>query len=69
MCEKISQLVTRFSRALRLNSRMQKGPQFNLDKPREMSGFFTTLTDKQKERALAYRGDENHGDTTYKIGR
>lgn len=31
-------------------------------KPREMTGFWSTLTDDQKRRALAYRGEESHGD-------
>jgi hypothetical protein len=31
-------------------------------KARPMTGFFATLSAEQKQRALAYRGDENHGD-------
>lgn len=31
------------------------------EKGRPMTGFFATLTHTQKAKALAYRGDENHG--------
>lgn len=31
-------------------------------RPRPMVGFFASLTDEQKQAALAYRGTENHGD-------
>ena len=33
--------------------------------PRPATGFFAHLTDCQKARALAYRGDENHGDEAF----
>jgi hypothetical protein len=33
---------------------------------RPMRGFFAGLTEEQKRRALAYRGDENHGDPAFK---
>jgi hypothetical protein len=29
---------------------------------RPMTGFFDTLSPEQQKRALAYRGDETHGD-------
>lgn len=29
---------------------------------RPMTGFLATLTDEQRKRALAYRGDDSHGD-------
>lgn len=31
-------------------------------KPRVMKGFLATLTPEQRERALAYRGDDTFGD-------
>lgn len=34
-------------------------------KTRKMTGFLATLTDEQKKKALAYRGEENHGDKSY----
>tara|TARA_R110000737_G_scaffold340221_1_gene362882 strand:+ start:11454 stop:11591 length:138 start_codon:yes stop_codon:yes gene_type:complete len=36
-------------------------------KPRKMTGIFANLTDEQKKKALAYRGDENHGDPLYRV--
>lgn len=34
-------------------------------KARPMRGFFAGLTAEQKKRALAYRGEENHGDSAF----
>ncbi len=34
-------------------------------KARPMTGFFAGLTAEQKKQALAYRGDENHGDRNF----
>jgi hypothetical protein len=33
--------------------------------PRSMNGFFAGLTPEQKKRALAYRGEEDHGDPAF----
>ena len=33
--------------------------------PRPMTGFFAHLSDAQKRDALAYRGDEGHGDPSF----
>jgi hypothetical protein len=40
------------------------GLSTNLDEPasREMTGFFSSLSEEQKEAAMAYRGEEGHGD-------
>jgi hypothetical protein len=34
-------------------------------KARPMAGLFASLTDDQKKQALAYRGDETHGDRQF----
>ncbi len=34
-------------------------------RPREMTGLFGSLSEKQRVDALRYRGEENHGDRTY----
>jgi hypothetical protein len=34
--------------------------------PRPMTGFFSSLTLAQQERALAYRGPENHGESEFR---
>ena len=34
--------------------------------PRRMTGFLATLTPEQRERALAYRGDDTFGDEALK---
>ncbi|RJG46636.1 hypothetical protein [Mesorhizobium sp. DCY119] len=34
-------------------------------KPRPMTGFWSTLTEEQKARAMKYRGEENHGDKEF----
>jgi hypothetical protein len=44
------------SAALDIKAAPKKG------RPRKMTGFFSTLTDEQKQAALSYRGPENHGD-------
>ena len=36
-----------------------------LTEVRPMTGFLATLTESQKEAALAYRGAENHGDLRF----
>jgi len=33
--------------------------------PRPMNGFFAGLSAEQKKQALAYRGDESHGDKSF----
>ena len=38
-------------------------PVFGQGRP--MTGFFATLSAAQKARALAYRGDENHGESEF----
>jgi hypothetical protein len=42
-------------------------PELLSGKPRPMTSFFASLTDEQKARALAYRGEENHGDPKYSL--
>jgi hypothetical protein len=37
----------------------------SLCQPRPMKGFFRTLTPEQQAKALAYRGEENHGDPEF----
>jgi hypothetical protein len=34
--------------------------------PRPMTGFFATLTEEQKKLALEYRGNETHGDISFR---
>ena len=34
---------------------------YGFKEPREMTGFFATLTPEQLETAMAYKGDDNHG--------
>lgn len=41
-------------------------PEPTYGKPRPAVGFFASLTPEQKAFALAYRGDENHGDDDYR---
>jgi hypothetical protein len=36
--------------------------------PRPMKGFFAGLTADQKREALAYRGEEDHGDAKFALG-
>lgn len=38
-------------------------------KPREITGFFDRLTPEQKDKALKYRGPENHGDPAFLVKR
>jgi hypothetical protein len=40
-------------------------PEPVFGKPRPAVGFFVNLTPEQKKRVLAYRGDENHGDSEF----
>lgn len=35
--------------------------------PRQMVGLFALLSDDQKRQALSYDGDENHGDSAFKL--
>jgi len=34
-------------------------------RPREVTGLFGALSEKQRASALRYRGEENHGDRAY----
>jgi hypothetical protein len=40
-------------------------PERVFGKQREMTGFLATLTDAQKERVLAYRGEDTVGDEAF----
>lgn len=40
-------------------------PERVFGKPREMTGFLATLTDAQKKRVLAYRGEDTVGDEAF----
>ena len=35
--------------------------------PRPMTGLFASLSSEQQRKALAYKGEENHGDTSFKL--
>lgn len=41
-------------------------PEACYGKPREVTGFLATLTDEQRAKALAYRGEENFGDNSFR---
>ena len=40
-------------------------PEPAFGKGRPLTGFFANLTPEQKARALAYKGEENHGDSGF----
>lgn len=48
-------------------SARQKEPEPINAVPREMTGFFSSLTDEQKRAAFSYRGEEAHGDPSFLI--
>lgn len=53
-----------FRNAIRTERKLVE-PEPAFGTPRPAVGFFSAMTDDQKLRALAYRGDENHGDDKY----
>jgi hypothetical protein len=42
-------------------------PDLLCGKPRPMTSFFASLTEEQKQRVLAYRGDENNGRSEFSL--
>ena len=44
-----------------LDPKQPPEPELVCGNPRPMTGFFASLTDDQKRRALSYRGEDNHG--------
>lgn len=52
-------------RSLMLLDKPRPEPEPVYTRTRPMTGFFATLTDEQKARALAYKGQEDFGDLSF----
>jgi hypothetical protein len=64
----MNELVARFTgffSTVTLQAKPLAEPEPVYGQPRALTGFYATLTPEQKARALAYTGDENHGDQTF----
>jgi hypothetical protein len=57
--------VTKFFSGNRNAQRRPPETGAAFEKPREMTGFFSSLTDEQKRKALAYDGPENCGNEDF----
>ena len=57
----------RLLRRVRLYSKPLPEPELLCGEARPMTSFFASLTAEQQERALSYRGEENHGDPKYSL--
>ena len=65
----LSRLKTAGFRSLvSLTDKPQPEPE-RLFEERPVVGFYAALSPEQKSMALAYRGDENHGDMEFKKAR
>lgn len=53
------------SASVRLSPKALPEPEPICAKSRPMTGFLATLTDEQKKKAKAYRGDDHHGDRAF----
>ena len=53
--------------AVRLAPKAPPEPERVYGAPRKMTGFLATLTAEQRERALAYRGDDKFGDASMDV--
>jgi hypothetical protein len=60
----IKKFTNAISRRMHLDRKLDT-PEPVYGKPRPAVGFFAGLTDEQKAKALAYRGDENHGELRF----
>ncbi|MBX5153222.1 hypothetical protein HJC04_11340 [Rhizobium sp. NLR8a] len=60
----VKKVSAAFSRVL-FTPKALPEPEPTYGKPRPATGFFANLTEDQKKRALAYRGDEKHGDPNF----
>lgn len=54
-----------FSASVRLSPKELPEPEQICAKSRPMTGFLATLSDEQKRKAKAYRGDDHHGDHAF----
>lgn len=64
----MSQLLTWLSglpRRVQLQGRPALEPELLRPEERAMTGFLSTLSDAQQRAALAYCGDDTHGDTCH----
>ena len=60
-------LARRFFNRVSSSPKRPSEPELLCGKPRPMTGFFASLTEDQKKRALAYRGEENHGGSEFSL--
>lgn len=63
MVELARKLFGRFS--VRLEAKPLPEPEPVNAKARPMTGFFAGLTEEQKKKALAYRGEDSHGEEAF----
>ena len=61
----LSALTSRFMAWVRVDAKPLSEPEAINAVPRPMTGLFAHLTDAQKRAALAYRGEEGHGDPAF----
>lgn len=60
----VKKFTTAISNRMRIERKLET-PEPVYGKPRPAVGFFAGLTEEQKAKALAYRGEENHGDPQF----